>query len=224
MQQTNGGAEITRETAHESLGEMPLVVTAALSTHEAGALSESKTIHASVPASGLATIQPGDPAMEAPMRTPMEAADEESSTAASSGAVAGAVAGQENRPNRLYPIQEPLSAPSAPTLLLTDASGSIRETEGVATENEGSGKTPGVTTPPALEASGKPAHALEPLNLVASGLIMIETIPGKQMAPEEQGAEESIPEGRRKRKPAPPRVTLPDEPLVQIETHSDRLT
>jgi ribonuclease E len=224
MQQTNGGAEITRETAHESLGETPAIVTAALSTHEAGALSESKTMHASVPASGLATIQPGDPAMEAPIRTPMEAADEESSTAASSGAVAGAVAGQENRPNRLYPIQEPLSTPSAPTLLLTDASGSIRETEGVATENEGSGKTPGVTTPPALETSGKPAHAPEPLNLVASGLIMIETIPGKQMAPEEQGAEESIPEGRRKRKPAPPRVTLPDEPLVQIETHSDRLT
>jgi ribonuclease E len=153
----------------------------------------------------------------------MEAADEESSTAASSGATAGAIAEQENRPNRLYPIQEPLSTPSSPTLLLTDASGSIRETKGVAAENEGSGKTTGATIPSALEASGKPAHALEPLNLVASGLIMIETTPGKQLSPDEQGAEESIPEGRRKRKPPPPRVTLPDEPLVQIETHSDRL-
>jgi ribonuclease E len=153
---------------------------------------------------------------------PTETADEESSTAASSEAAAGAIAEQENGPDLPYPVQKPLSTPPASTLLLTDASGSIRETESVGAENERSGKTPWVAAPAALEASGKPAHALEPLNLVASGLIMIETIPGKQVTPDEQGAEVPIPEGRRKRKPAPPRVMLSDEPLVQIETHSDR--
>ena len=152
------------------------------------------------------------------MGTPMEAADEAGSVAASPGAVAGIVAGQKSRPDGLYPIQKPLSAPIAPPLLLTDASGGVRKAEGVAIENEGPDKTPEVTTASAQQAAGKPAHAPEPPNLVASGLIMIETAPGKRMSADEHVAEESVPEGRRKRKPAPSRIVAPDEPLVQIET------
>jgi ribonuclease E len=126
------------------------------------------------------------------------------------------VTAQEGRPDELHPVQKPLSVPIAPPLLLTDASGNIPE--GVATESEDLGKTPGGTSPSAQRASGKPAYVPEPLDLVGSGLIMIETIPVNQMAPDVQATEESIPEGRRKRKPAPPRIVAPDEPLVQIET------
>jgi hypothetical protein len=202
--------------------ETPAVASAALPTHEADAISESKTMHPSDPTNGQAALQPGDPAMEAPlgtpMGTPMEAADEAGNAAASPGAVGGIVAEQESRTDRLYPIQKPLSVPIAPPLLLTDASGNIPDPEGVATESEDSGKTPGGTSPSAQQAAGKPAHAPEPPNLVASGLIMIETAPGKRMSTDEHVAEESVPEGRRKRKPAPPRIVAPDDPLVQIVT------
>jgi ribonuclease E len=202
------GTEITRETA--------AMASAALPAHEADALSESKTMYPSGPANGQAAIQPGDPAME----TPMEAADGAGSAAPSSGAVAGTVAEQEGRPDELYAIQQPLSVPIDPPLLLSNASGNIPKPgdEGVATESEGSSKTPEGTSPSMQQATGKPSYALEPLNLGESGLIMIETVPGKQ-APDEQSTEESISEGRRKRKPASPRLVIPDEPLVQIETH-----
>jgi hypothetical protein len=202
------GTEITRETA--------AMASAALPAHEADALSESKTMYPSGPANGQAAIQPGDPAME----TPMEAADGAGSAAPSSGAVAGTVAEQEGRPDELYAIQQPLSVPIDPPLLLSNASGNIPKPgdEGVATESEGSSKTPEGTSPSMQQATGKPSYALEPLNLGESGLIMIETVPGKQ-TPDEQSTEESISERRRKRKPASPRLVIPDEPLVQIETH-----
>jgi ribonuclease E len=216
VQPSKVGGEITPETMRET----PAVASAALPTHDADAISESKTMHPSGPANGQAALQPGDPAMEAPLGTPMgtplEAADEAGNAAASPGTFAGIVTAQEGRPDELHPVQKPLSVPIAPPLLLTDASGNIPE--GVATESEDLGKTPGGTSPSAQRASGKPAYVPEPLDLVGSGLIMIETIPVNQMAPDVQATEESIPEGRRKRKPAPPRVVAPDEPLVQIET------
>jgi hypothetical protein len=212
------GVEITREPMRETtaMASAALSAQSAQSAHEADALSGSKTMYPSGPANGQAAIQPGDPAME----TPMEAADGAGSAAASSGAVAGTVAEQEGRPDELYAIQQPLSVPIDPPLLLSDTSGNIPKPggEGVATEREGASKTPGGTSPSMQQATEKPSYALEPLNLGESGLIMIETVPGKQ-APNEQAAEESISEGRRKRKPASPRLVTPDEPLVQIETH-----
>ena len=61
--------------------------------------------------------------------------------------------------------------------------------------------------------------AIEPLNLVASGLIMIETQPEKIKTAETEAAVESaLPQRRRKRTPPPPAVNQ-DEPLVQVETH-----
>ena len=222
MQQSKAAAEIPRGSTRESMQEMPTMVSDALATHETEVLSESKKPHSSAPSGGQTTIQPSDFAMEAPTEAPTEATDEENGTAAFPGTAAGAAAEQERRPAPLYSMKDPeqsLSAPSVPPLLLTDASGGVRKAEGVAIENEGSDKTPEVTTASAQQAAGKPAHALEPPNLVASGLIMIETVPGKRISADEHIAEESVPEGRRKRKPAPPREATPDEPLVQIETH-----
>jgi ribonuclease E len=64
----------------------------------------------------------------------------------------------------------------------------------------------------------QPASVIEPPNLVASGLIMIETVPEKIKPVEANAAAEStLPERRRKR-PSPP-VVEQDEPLVQVETH-----
>jgi ribonuclease E len=65
----------------------------------------------------------------------------------------------------------------------------------------------------------KPSRVIEPLDLVASGLVMVETIPQK-IKPIEQGlTEESpVPQRRRKRIPPTPAVEQ-DEPLVQVETH-----
>ncbi|WP_025040576.1 Rne/Rng family ribonuclease [Nitrosospira briensis] len=61
--------------------------------------------------------------------------------------------------------------------------------------------------------------AIEPLNLVASGLIMIETQPEKIKTAETEAAVESaLPQRRRKRTPPPP-VVNQEEPLVQVETH-----
>ncbi|HVW63577.1 MAG TPA: Rne/Rng family ribonuclease [Nitrosospira sp.] len=214
MQQNRTGNEATAESR-----EIPAMVSAALPMLETEALPESKGTLPPEPADGQATIQSSDPEKEASVEAPDEAPDEESKTAASLGAAAGVAPERESRPDQLYPIQEqePLPTPPSPTLLLADAS-SIRGVEGVAAENEASAKIPEATAPSTQQAAGKSAPALEPLNLVASGLIMIETIPGKRMAPDEHAPEEFIPEGRRKRKPAPPRAVTPDEPLVQIET------
>jgi ribonuclease E len=63
------------------------------------------------------------------------------------------------------------------------------------------------------------SNVVEPLNLVASGLIMIETQPEKiKPAEANDGAGESLPQRRRKRTPPSP-VVNQDEPLVQVETH-----
>ncbi len=62
------------------------------------------------------------------------------------------------------------------------------------------------------------SDVIEPLNLVASGLIMIETQPEKIKTAEAEAATESaLPQRRRKRTPPPP-VVNQDEPLVQVET------
>ncbi|WON73259.1 Rne/Rng family ribonuclease [Nitrosospira sp. Is2] len=65
----------------------------------------------------------------------------------------------------------------------------------------------------------KPPPVIEPLDLVASGLVMVETIPEKIKPVEPGSAEEPLlPQRRRKRVPSAPAVE-PDEPLVQVETH-----
>jgi ribonuclease E len=65
----------------------------------------------------------------------------------------------------------------------------------------------------------KPAQVIEPLDLVASGLIMVETIPGKIKPVELDAAEEPLPQQRRRKRIAPAPAVQQDEPLVQVETH-----
>jgi ribonuclease E len=62
------------------------------------------------------------------------------------------------------------------------------------------------------------SRLIEPLDLVASGLVMVETIPEKIKSAESPPEGEALPQRRRKRVPAPPAVEK-DEPLVQVETH-----
>lgn len=68
-------------------------------------------------------------------------------------------------------------------------------------------------------AAPMPATAIEPLNLAASGLVMIETSPEKVKMVAAMSAEGSsgLPRRRRER-PVPPPMAE-NEPLVQIETH-----
>ncbi len=58
-----------------------------------------------------------------------------------------------------------------------------------------------------------------PLDLAASGLIMIETIPEKIKPHENNAVGDSVLAERRRRKPPPAPAVEHDEPLVQIETH-----
>ncbi|MGH8685010.1 MAG: Rne/Rng family ribonuclease [Nitrosospira sp.] len=82
-----------------------------------------------------------------------------------------------------------------------------------------------ITEPEQQEpAQIQPAAIIEPViespNLVASGLIMIETIPEKIKPIETDAAGESaLPERRRKRHAPAPVAEQHNEPLVQIETH-----
>ncbi|SOD41224.1 Rne/Rng family ribonuclease [Nitrosovibrio sp. Nv4] len=77
----------------------------------------------------------------------------------------------------------------------------------------------GVSVPEQLEAQpSRPMPVIEPLNLAASGLIMIETLPEKVKPAETGAGGEPTPQRRRKRTP-PPAVMEQDEPLVQVETH-----
>lgn len=62
------------------------------------------------------------------------------------------------------------------------------------------------------------SQAIEPLNLVASGLIMIETQPEKKKTAETEMAVESAPPQRRRKRTPPPPAANQDEPLVQVET------
>jgi ribonuclease E len=191
------------------------MVSAALPMPEAEVLSEQKTSPRSNVSTGQEAIESSDPTTE----TAVEAVDGESTAA--SLAAANRLAG---RRDQIYPIQEPAPIPPAPippapTLLLADASPGVREVKAVATESEEPDRKLERTDLPLSQAAEKPAHLLEPLNLVESGLIMIETIPGKLNPADGHASEESIPANRRKRKPVPPRVTVPDAPLVQIETH-----
>jgi ribonuclease E len=59
----------------------------------------------------------------------------------------------------------------------------------------------------------------EPSDLVASGLVMIETIPEKIKPIEADVAGESATVERRRKRPPPAPAVEHDEPLVQIETH-----
>jgi ribonuclease E len=65
----------------------------------------------------------------------------------------------------------------------------------------------------------KPAPVIEPLDLVASGLIMVETIPGKIKPVEPDVAEEPLSQQRRRKRIPPVPAVQQDEPLVQVETH-----
>ncbi len=65
----------------------------------------------------------------------------------------------------------------------------------------------------------QPASVIESPDLVANGLVMVETIPEKIKQNETKAeAESTLPQGRRKRPPAMP-VIAHEEPMVQIETH-----
>lgn len=78
----------------------------------------------------------------------------------------------------------------------------------------------GVSVPEQLEAQpARPTPAIEPLNLAASGLIMIETLPEKVKPAESGAGGEPAPAQRRRKRTPPPTVMEQDEPLVQIETH-----
>jgi ribonuclease E len=65
----------------------------------------------------------------------------------------------------------------------------------------------------------QPSRVSEPLNLAASGLIMIETQPEKVRPAENDATGETALTQRRRKRTAPPPVTAQEEPLVQIETH-----
>jgi ribonuclease E len=65
----------------------------------------------------------------------------------------------------------------------------------------------------------KPSQVIEPLDLVASGLIMVETIPGKIKPVEPDLVEEPLLQQRRRKRTAPAPAVQQDEPLVQVETH-----
>jgi ribonuclease E len=82
------------------------------------------------------------------------------------------------------------------------------------------------TTLELISASGhqeSPEHPspqmIESANLVASGLIMIETIPEKIKPSDNEASGESAVAERRRKRPSPAPVVEPTEPLVQIETH-----
>ena len=64
-----------------------------------------------------------------------------------------------------------------------------------------------------------PSQVIKPLDLVASGLIMVETIPEKIKSAEPDLAEEQLPLQRRRKRTPPPPAMEKDEPLVQVETH-----
>ncbi|HEX8874036.1 MAG TPA: hypothetical protein VF780_05370, partial [Nitrosospira sp.] len=65
----------------------------------------------------------------------------------------------------------------------------------------------------------QPSQVIEVPDLVANGLVMVETIPEKIKSGEaEAGAESTLPQRRRKR-PAPVSMAVHEEPMVQIETH-----
>lgn len=64
-----------------------------------------------------------------------------------------------------------------------------------------------------------PPLVSEPLDLAASGLVMIETIPEKIEPDDADATGDSTPTERRRKRPSPVPVVEHDEPLVQVETH-----
>ncbi|SEP15856.1 Rne/Rng family ribonuclease [Nitrosovibrio sp. Nv6] len=78
----------------------------------------------------------------------------------------------------------------------------------------------GVSVPEQPETQPlRPTPVIEPLNLAASGLIMIETLPEKVKPAEPDAGGEPTPAQRRRKRTPPPAVMEQDEPLVQVETH-----
>jgi ribonuclease E len=80
------------------------------------------------------------------------------------------------------------------------------------------GEHPSITEGQEVPAP-KQAQVIEPLDLVASGLIMVETIPGKIKPVEPDVAEEPLSQQRRRKRIPPAAAVQQDEPLVQVETH-----
>jgi len=147
--------------------------------------------------------------------------------------------GQENGSTTEEPSQEPIHEPAIaiPALgsgmLLESVGVEKAEKPGAAEEAKAAKAAETQREEPATDvnellsaAQGQepqphhgPAQAMKPLDLVASGLIMVETIPEKIKSAEPDLAEEqSLPQRRRKRTPPPPAMEK-DEPLVQVETH-----
>jgi ribonuclease E len=75
-------------------------------------------------------------------------------------------------------------------------------------------------TEPEIRASHPMATAPEPVNLAASGLIMIETFPEKVRQVEADVSEQTIQPKRQRERLASPSIAE-NESLVQIETHKE---
>ena len=147
--------------------------------------------------------------------------------------------GQETGAATEEPSQEPAKEPAAtiPTAAPVPDSGILLESAGIekAEKPEAAEEAKAAETQQEKSAAHvaellsaaqgqeaqphRPSQVIKPLDLVASGLIMVETIPEKIKSTEPDLAEEQLlPQRRRKRTPPPPAMEK-DEPLVQVETH-----
>jgi ribonuclease E len=124
------------------------------------------------------------------------------------------------------PAYEPIEEPAAvsPTASITTISEPSSDEIEIAKTNDGIAAAKIEVAVPVSEPQQaqlpQRSNVVEPLNLVASGLVMVETQPEKiKPAEADNGAgESSLPQRRRKRTPPSP-VVNQDEPLVQVETH-----
>ena len=152
------------------------------------------------------------------------------------------LAGQEAGSAAEEPSQEPTQEPVAaiPTPTPVPGSGILLESVGIekaekpeaAEEAKAAETQPVKSTPHVDELLGAaqeqevqphqphgPSQVIQPLDLVASGLIMVETIPEKIKSAEPDLAGEQLPPQRRRKRTPPPPAMEKDEPLVQVETH-----
>ena len=149
--------------------------------------------------------------------------------------LAGQEAGSATEEPSQEPIQEPVAA--IPTPASVPGSGMLLESVGIekaekpeAAEEAKPAETQQVKATPYVDELLAAAHeqeaqphgpsqVIKPLDLVASGLIMVETIPEKIKSAEPDLAEEQLLLQRRRKRTPPPPAMEKDEPLVQVETH-----
>ncbi|MEP6879920.1 MAG: ribonuclease E/G, partial [Nitrosospira sp.] len=119
--------------------------------------------------------------------------------------------------DKQQPVQEPAAtnAPAAPVTATLEPP----QVEVARTEDSIPAAAIEVTSASESQESLQLMSPHEPPDLVASGLVMIETIPEKIKPIEADVAGESALAERRRKRPPPAPVVEHDEPLVQIETH-----